>query len=296
MKYLVVEPFTIGTSQGTVTLPAGKLLALSQDQAARLAGKVELILPPNGGRDLSHFCEPGSCWCSAKLPSKNFPAGCIRINCKHHLGTGDHLQGYERGGKILKMMTLTASGPFPHARNIIFRFSYNTKTLLAKELLQMKDKNSNAGRTIIFKTKANRFETVEVSHEVYLKTPLVSVRRYRGDNFTGKGISLQPDHFEKLLPEIVKAIQSLRLELADNTKAAVVNVAPDMTKRGRKQGGRKDGKLSGLEPAEIDRQVDARIVAINADNTLTPQQREDALKEVGEWAYKESEYLLFDED
>lgn len=42
MKYFVVEPFTLETSQGKVTLPAGKILELSQEQAARLAGKVFL--------------------------------------------------------------------------------------------------------------------------------------------------------------------------------------------------------------------------------------------------------------
>jgi hypothetical protein len=40
MKYFVVEPFTIETQQGVVTLPAGKVLELSQDQAARLGGNV----------------------------------------------------------------------------------------------------------------------------------------------------------------------------------------------------------------------------------------------------------------
>lgn len=105
------------------------------------------------------------------------------------------------------------------------------KMLIAKE--SQVNKTSNADRIIIFRTKANRFETVEVSHEVYLNTPIVSVRRYRGDKFTGKGISLQPDHFEQILPEIVKAILSLRLELADrgdDVPAALI------TKRGRKAG------------------------------------------------------------
>lgn len=40
MKYFVVEPFTIETQQGSTALPAGKVLELSQDQAARLGGKV----------------------------------------------------------------------------------------------------------------------------------------------------------------------------------------------------------------------------------------------------------------
>lgn len=92
MKYFVVEPLTLETSQGKVTLPAGKILELSQDQAARLANKVKpLPIPvrvrpplPNGGRDLPNYCPPGDCWCSEKLPGKNYTAGCIRTKCEHH--------------------------------------------------------------------------------------------------------------------------------------------------------------------------------------------------------------------
>lgn len=40
MKYFVCEPFTVKKSQGTATVPAGKALELSEDQAARLGGKV----------------------------------------------------------------------------------------------------------------------------------------------------------------------------------------------------------------------------------------------------------------
>lgn len=82
MKYFVIEPFTIETQQGSVTLPAGKVLELSLDQSARLVGKVELLLHPNGGRDLSHYCERGACWCSAKLPGSYYPAECVSINCE----------------------------------------------------------------------------------------------------------------------------------------------------------------------------------------------------------------------
>lgn len=40
MKYFVCEPFMVDTSQGKVTVPAGKILELSEDQAARLGGKI----------------------------------------------------------------------------------------------------------------------------------------------------------------------------------------------------------------------------------------------------------------
>lgn len=42
-----------------------------------LSQKVEqpLQLPPaNDGRDLPHYCEPGTCWCSALLPGGDHPA------------------------------------------------------------------------------------------------------------------------------------------------------------------------------------------------------------------------------
>lgn len=80
MKYFVVEPFVLETPQGTATLPAGQVLELSKDQAARLGGKVKLI-HPNGGRDLPYYCPEGGCHCSAKLPDADYPAECIRIKC-----------------------------------------------------------------------------------------------------------------------------------------------------------------------------------------------------------------------
>lgn len=40
MKYLVCEAFSVETQQGKATVPAGKVLELSEDQAARLGGKV----------------------------------------------------------------------------------------------------------------------------------------------------------------------------------------------------------------------------------------------------------------
>jgi len=39
---------------------------------------------PNGGKDLPHYCQPGDCWCSEKLPQSNYPSGCIRIKCEYH--------------------------------------------------------------------------------------------------------------------------------------------------------------------------------------------------------------------
>jgi len=84
MKYFVVAPFSFESVTGYVTIPAGKILELSADQAARLTGKIEVIAPPNGGRDLSHYCAPGQAWCSAKLTGQNYPAGCLRISCEYY--------------------------------------------------------------------------------------------------------------------------------------------------------------------------------------------------------------------
>lgn len=145
---------------------------------------------------------------------------------------------------------------------------------------------SAENRTTIFRSKKNRFEHVEVSHEIHIKTPLVSVRSYRGENFTGKGISLQPELFELLLPEITKAIQSLRLELAANGEAAVPNVVAGKAKRGRKQVGRMDAETNCIDVDEIDRQALAKIAEINADTSLTPQQKQAKLMAVSEWAYR----------
>lgn len=40
MRFFITVPFTIQTSQGNVALPVGSILELSQDQAAKLMGKV----------------------------------------------------------------------------------------------------------------------------------------------------------------------------------------------------------------------------------------------------------------
>ena len=79
MKYFVVEPFTIETQQGSVNLPAGKILELLQDQAARLGGKVKQM-HPNGGRDLQHYCTAGQTWCSSKLPEHLNPTTCQKCH------------------------------------------------------------------------------------------------------------------------------------------------------------------------------------------------------------------------
>lgn len=76
MKYFVIEPFTLETPQGSATLPAGKILELSLDQAARLKGKVELLIE---GRDLPHWCSQSESWCSAKLTGS-----CVRPECEYY--------------------------------------------------------------------------------------------------------------------------------------------------------------------------------------------------------------------
>lgn len=86
MKYFVTEPFSIETPRGIVSLPAGKVLELSQDQAARLGSKVRLTVGDN--KHLPHYCTPGDCWCSAKFTGSNYPAECIKIGCGHYQTPG----------------------------------------------------------------------------------------------------------------------------------------------------------------------------------------------------------------
>jgi hypothetical protein len=70
-------------------------------------------------------------------------------------------------------------------------------------------------RVTTFVTKKNRFENIHVAYELFHDTPVVSVRSFRGDNFTGKGISLQPELWLKLQPEINRAIDAFRAELVE---------------------------------------------------------------------------------
>jgi hypothetical protein len=149
---------------------------------------------------------------------------------------------------------------------------------------------SNEDRVTTYSVKKNRFENVHVSYEMSFNTPVVSVRSFRGDKFTGKGLSLQPELWEQLLKEIPKAIHALR------TKLASEDVAVEQITTAPKKAARKDAEVNRLSCEEITRQCDERTLEINADATMTAQQRHDALKELGEWAYKEAEYLIFDEE
>jgi hypothetical protein len=83
MKYFVVEPFTLETQQGCVTLPAGKALELTRKQAAQMGCKIKMIRPVNGGRDLTHYCLFYGGWCSEKLPGRNYHTGCVSNACEH---------------------------------------------------------------------------------------------------------------------------------------------------------------------------------------------------------------------
>lgn len=48
-------------------IPVGRIIKVTPAVFEKLSGKVELVLPPNGGRDLAHFCKTGSSWCSSKF-------------------------------------------------------------------------------------------------------------------------------------------------------------------------------------------------------------------------------------
>jgi len=48
-----------------------------------LPGTIPVIQRPDP-KTLPHYCEPGDCHCSAKLPGRNHPADCLLIHCEHH--------------------------------------------------------------------------------------------------------------------------------------------------------------------------------------------------------------------
>jgi hypothetical protein len=79
MKVAVVESFN--TAKGIIT--AGQIIDIPGNLYDRLKGKVKLV-PENEGRDLPHYCPLSECWCSEKLPDRNYPAGCISSNCEYY--------------------------------------------------------------------------------------------------------------------------------------------------------------------------------------------------------------------
>jgi len=81
MKVKVISE--IPSARGVI--PTGRIIEISAAMLEKLQGKVEPlpITRPNGGKDLPHYCQPGECWCSEKLPQSNYPSGCIRIKCEY---------------------------------------------------------------------------------------------------------------------------------------------------------------------------------------------------------------------
>lgn len=147
----------------------------------------------------------------------------------------------------------------------------------------------NNDRVTTFSMKKNRYLTTHVSHEVAFKTPVVSVRCFRGEKFTGLGVSIQPEQWDILLPEIAKAVHALRTKLASEDGAGEqITSAP-------KKAARKDAEVIHLSSEEITRQCDERTLEINTDTTMTAQQRQDALTELSEWALKQAEWLMFED-
>jgi hypothetical protein len=71
----------------------------------------------------------------------------------------------------------------------------------------------STSRVTTYQTAKNLTETVRLEYEVYMESPIVSIRSYRGDKFTGKGISLHPALMLELLPEIEKAVNEFKAVL-----------------------------------------------------------------------------------
>jgi hypothetical protein len=65
-------------------------------------------------------------------------------------------------------------------------------------------------RATTYQAQKNSNETVRIEYEVYLGSPIVSIRSYRGDKFTGKGISLEPSLMLSILPEVEKAVHEFK--------------------------------------------------------------------------------------
>ncbi len=64
MKYLCVEPFTLETSRGKVTLSKGQVLELSEDQAAKLAGYIKPLIDDARRlfQEIKAHDPGGDCW------------------------------------------------------------------------------------------------------------------------------------------------------------------------------------------------------------------------------------------
>lgn len=77
MRVTTLQQITIA---GKIIHP-GAIIEIPETVYPKLIGKVT---PLTDGRNLPHWCEPGLCWCSEKLPGKNYPAGCIAFGCEHH--------------------------------------------------------------------------------------------------------------------------------------------------------------------------------------------------------------------
>jgi len=77
MRVTALQQFTIS---GRI-IPPGEIIEIPDSVYPKLAGKVKAV---SDGRDLPHYCRPADCWCSEKLPGKNYPAGCIRFKCEYH--------------------------------------------------------------------------------------------------------------------------------------------------------------------------------------------------------------------
>ena len=73
----------------------------------------------------------------------------------------------------------------------------------------------SSSRVTTYQAAKNTNETVRIEYEIYLGSPIVSIRAYRGDKFTGKGISLNPALMLEILPEVAKAVHGFKTELVE---------------------------------------------------------------------------------
>ncbi len=68
-----------------------------------------------------------------------------------------------------------------------------------------------------------------------MNSPIVSIRSYRGDKFSGKGISVHPALMLELLPEIEKAVHEFKAVLLEQCGEQAAEETVRIERKQRKQ-------------------------------------------------------------
>jgi len=76
----IVEPFTADIEPRIATIAT---IAVAGEKYSEITKEI-LTTPTTDPKALPHYCEHGDCHCSAKLPGRSYPAGCLRIHCEYY--------------------------------------------------------------------------------------------------------------------------------------------------------------------------------------------------------------------